>query len=121
MKFLTALLLTALLAFIAGLFLPWWGIAAAAFLVGVLIKQNAGFAFLAGFFGLLLLWSGMSYWINSRNESILAARVGELLGIGNNPFLLVLVTGIVGGLVAGFAAMSGTFLRRPGKRVVASP
>ena len=109
MKFLTALILTALLSFIAGLYLPWWGIAIAAFLVGLLVIQKAGLSFLSGFSGVLLLWSGLAFWINVKNESIMSARIGELLGIGANSFLLILITGFIGGLVAGFAATSGTF------------
>ncbi len=111
MKFIAALIITALLSFIAGLYLPWWCIAIAAFIVAMLVHQNAGMAFLSGFSGLLLLWSGLAFWIDSGNESILSARIGELLGIGNNPFLLILITAIIGALVAGFAAMSGSFLR----------
>ena len=111
MKFLTALVLTALFAFIAGLYLPWWSIAIAAFAVALIVYQKAGLAFLAAFAGLLSLWCGLAYWIDSANDSILSARIGELLGVGNNSFLLILITGAVAGLVAGFAAMSGSFLR----------
>ena len=56
MKFLAALILTALLSFVAGLYLPWWGIAIAAFIAALIVYQKAGFAFLAAFSGLLLLW-----------------------------------------------------------------
>lgn len=111
MKFLAALILTALLSFIAGLYLPWWGIVIAAFIAALLVHQKAGIAFLSAFCGLLLLWSGLSLWIDTKNESIFSAKIGVLLGVGNNPFLLILITGMVGGLVAGFAAMSGSFLR----------
>ena len=111
MKFIAALIITALLSFIAGLYLPWWSIAIAAFIVALLVYQNAGMAFLSGFSGLFLLWSGLAFWIDNGNDSILSARIGELLGIGNNPFLLILITAIIGALVAGFAAMSGSFLR----------
>jgi len=111
MKFLAALILTALLSFIAGLYLPWWGIAIAAFIVALLVNQKAGMAFASAFSALLLLWSGLAWWINVKNENILSARIGELLGIGNNPFLLISITAIIGALVAGFAAMSGSFLR----------
>ena len=111
MKFLAALILTALLAFIAGLYLPWWGIVIAAFIVALIVYQKAGIAFLSAFSGLFLLWSGLSLWIDTKNESIFSAKIGVLLGVGNNPFLLILITGIAGGLVAGFAAMSGSFLR----------
>ena len=111
MKFLTALILTVLLSFIAGLYLPWWSIAIAAFIVALLVHQNAAKAFVSSFSALFLLWSGLAWWINVKNENILSARIGELLGIGNNPFLLIIITATVGALVAGFAAMSGSFLR----------
>lgn len=111
MKFSVALILTALLSFIAGLYFPWWSIAIASFLVALLVQQKAGIAFAAGFSGLLVLWTVLAWWINVKNENILSARIGELLGIGNNPFLLILITGIIGGLVAGLAAMSGSYLK----------
>ncbi|MEP7377343.1 MAG: hypothetical protein ABI675_28330 [Chitinophagaceae bacterium] len=111
MKFSVALILTALLSFINGLYFSWWGIAIAAFLIALLVRQKARMAFASAFSALLLLWSGLAWWINIENENILSARIGELLGIGNNPFLLIMITGAIGGLVAGFAAMSGSFLR----------
>ncbi len=111
MKFIAALILTILLSFIAGLYLPWWTIAIVAFVVALMIYQKAGMAFLASFLGLFILWCGLAFWIDSGNESILSARIGQLLGIGNNSFLLIIITGTIGGLVAGFAAMSGSFLR----------
>ena len=111
MKFSVALILTALLSFIAGLYFQWWSIAIASFLVALLVQQKAGMAFTSAFFALLLLWSGLAWGINIKNENILSARIGEVLGIGNNPFLLILITGIIGALVAGFAAMSGSYLR----------
>ena len=111
MKFIISFILTILLRFALCLFLPWWSIAIISFLVALLVKQKAGMAFAAGFSGLVLLWTGLAWWINVKNENILSARIGELLGIGNNPFLLITITAIIGGLVAGFAAMSGSYLR----------
>ena len=111
MKFITSLILMSLLSFAACLYFPWWSIAITAFLVALLVQQKAGMAFASAFSALILLWSGLAWWINMENENILSARIGELLGIGNNPFLLILITGVIGGLVAGFAAMSGSFLR----------
>lgn len=111
MKFLAALLLTALFAFISGLYLPWWGIAIASFIVALIVYQKAWISFLAAFSGVLLLWSSLAFWIDNANESIFSVRIGKLLGIGDNSFLLIIITGAIGGLVAGFAAMSGSYLR----------
>lgn len=112
MKFLVALILTALFSFIAGLLLPWWSIAVVAFLVALFIHQGPARSFLAGFLATFLLWCILSWWIDMKNESILSSRIGTLLGVGNHPFLLILITGLVGGLVAGFAALSGSFAGR---------
>ncbi|HMR92902.1 MAG TPA: hypothetical protein PKC69_11325 [Chitinophagaceae bacterium] len=111
MKFLIALLLTAFLSFISGIYLPWWGIAIAALLSSLLVRQRSFPSFLAGFLGVFLLWVALSAWIDSKNNSILSARIGELLGVGDNSFLLILITGLAGGLVAGFAALTGSYLR----------
>jgi len=111
MKFLTATFLTALLAFISGLFLPWWGIAITSLLVALLVHQKAGKAFLAGMLGVFLLWAGLAWWIDMKNNGVLSKKVAAVLPLGGNALLLILLTGFVGGLVAGFAAMSGSFLR----------
>lgn len=111
MKFLVATILTALLAFISGLFLPWWGIAVTSLLVAVIIHQKAGKAFLSGLLGVLILWAGLAWWIDMKNNGILSKKIASVLPLGGNALLLILVTGVVGGLVAAFAAMSGSFLR----------
>jgi hypothetical protein len=111
MKFLVAILLTALLAFISGLFLPWWGMAITSLLVAVLVHQKAGKAFLAGLLGVFLLWAGLAWWIDSKNNGVLSQKIAAVLPLGGNSLLLIILTGIAGGLVAGFAAMSGSFLR----------
>ena len=112
MKFIAATLLTALLAFVASLYLPWWSIAIAAFIVAALIHQKPWRAMLAGAAGLFLLWVILSWWIDVKNQGILSARISELLPLGGSTFLLILVTGFVGALVAGMAALSGSYLRK---------
>ena len=111
MKFFAAFILTALFSFIAGLYFDWWSLAIIAFLIAILVHQKAGKAFLSGFLALFLLWGTLAWWIDMKNHSILATKISSLLGIGDQPLLLVLITGLLGGLVAGFAAMSGSFLR----------
>lgn len=117
MKFLVATILTALLAFISGIYLPWWGFAISTLLVAVLVHQQAGKAFLAGLLGVFLLWAGLAWWIDMKNNSVLSSKIASVLPLGGNAILLVLVTGLLGGLVGGFAAMTGHYLRAtPSKR-----
>ena len=111
MKFLVAIILTALLAFVGGLYLPWWSIAIAGLIVAVLVHQKAGKAFIAGFSGIFLLWGALALWINMENEGILATKIASVLPLGGSAIVLILVTACIGGLVAGLAAMSGSYLR----------
>ena len=118
MKFIASLLITLLVSFIAGLYLPWWSIALVAFLVGLLIPQRISYGFLSGFLGIFLLWFIIALWIDSKNESILSHKIAQLFPLGGSSFLLILVTAFIGGLVGGLAAMSGASLRskRIGRR-----
>ena len=118
MKFLISLLLIAFLSFVACLFLPWWSIALVAFLVIAVLPQAPGRSFLAGFFAVFLLWGILSFWISNNNNHLLAAKVSVIILKLNNPFLLMLATGLVGGLVAGFAALTASFLRKKPSTVV---
>lgn len=111
MRFLLATLLTASLSFIAGIYTPWWSIAVIAFLVALLIKQKIGWAFLSAFAGIFLLWGGLSFIIDIKNKSILSHKMAQIFPLGGSSFLIILVTALVGALVAGFAAMSGSSLR----------
>jgi hypothetical protein len=116
MKFLVAIILTALLAFVAGLYFPWWSLAIAAFIVALLIHQKAGKAFFSGFLGVFILWAVLAMWINSKNDGYLSGKVAALLPLGGNAWLLILVTAFIGALVAGFGAMTGSFLRSSNNR-----
>lgn len=112
MKFFISFILTSLLSFAACLFLPWWSIAIAAFLVAALIPQKPGKSFLTAFIALLLLWGGLSFWISNNNDHILAHKVSQLILSIDNPYFLILGTALIGGLVAGFAALAGSYLRK---------
>lgn len=116
MKFLVATLLTAALGFVAGKFLPWWSIAIVAFAVALLVQQNPGRGFLSGFLGIFLLWGILALWIDVQNDGVLSRQIAKLLPLGGSSILLILVTGLVGALVGGFAAMTGSAVF-PAKRV----
>ena len=112
MKFFISLILTILLSFAACLFLPWWGIAIAAFVVAALIPQKPFKAFLTGFIALFLLWGGLSFWISNNNNHILAHKVSQLILKMDNPYLLILATALIGAIVAGLAALAGSYMRK---------
>ena len=114
MKLIIAILLTAFLAYVLGVYssLPWWGFVITSLIVSVAIHQKPGKAFLSGFLGLFLLWSGLALLKDAANEHILSTKVAQILPLGGSYLVLILVTGIVGGLVSGFAALTGSYLRK---------
>jgi hypothetical protein len=114
MKIFVAIILTAFLAYVTGLYstLPWWSFAITSLVVGITVHQKAGRAFLSGFLGLFLLWSGMAAMKDAANEHVLSVKVAQVLPLGGSYLVLILVTGVVGGLVSGLAAMTGSFMRK---------
>lgn len=114
MKFIVSILLIALLSFVSGLYFPWWGIALAAFIVSAFIPLRPGLAFLAGFLALFLLWGLLAWGIDVGNVSILSKKVSRILPLDGSSFLLILVTALVGALVGGGAALTGSFIKKRG-------
>ena len=112
MKFLVSIILIALLSLSVCLYLPWWSIAVVAFIVAAAIPQKPGKAFLTGFIALFLLWGALAWFISSNNDHILAHKVSVLILKNDSPGLLVIVTALIGALVAGLASLSGSFVRR---------
>ncbi len=112
MKFTVSIILTVLLSFVACLYLPWWSIAVVSFLIAIVIFQKPYMAFITGFISLLLLWGGLAWWISAANDDLLAHKISVLVIKADSPFLLVGLTALIGAVVAAFAALSGSLLRR---------
>lgn len=111
MKIFFAIILTALLSFVGGLYLPWWSIAIAAFVSVLLTPLASGRAFLAGFSGVFLLWFLLALWIDLKNQHILSKKIAEIFPLGGSSVAIILVTAFIGALVGGLAATAASFLR----------
>jgi len=114
MKFITAIILTALLSFAFGLFtaLPWWSFAVTSFVIATAIHQKPGKAFLAAFLAVFVLWAILTFIIDNANQHLLSVKVATILPLGGSSFALILLTAFIGGLVAGLAALTGSYLRK---------
>jgi len=109
LKFLTVLSITAILAFVGGLFLPWWAIAIAAFFSALLIPLRPWVNFIAAFLALFILWGGLAWFINMQNHAVLASKISMILPLGGSAAALVFITALVAALVAGVSALSGRY------------
>lgn len=110
MKFIIAVLLTALLGFALTLYLWWWSFAIAAFLVAFIVKQSPSKSFLAGFVSMALLWLIQAAVLDAANNHLLSSKVAVLLPFHGSVIALLITTAIVGGLVSGMAALTGSYL-----------
>ena len=117
MKFLLGLISVALLTwlFLGALGWPWWTVALVAGFVGAVLKESGFKSFLYGFLAIFILWGLMAWTANSANVGILAARLGDLFG-GLSSDLLILATAVVGALVGGMGALSGSLAAQMGKK-----
>jgi hypothetical protein len=104
-------LLILILSLIAQLFLPWWSVAVVCFALAFWKAHRGGQAFTAGFLGVGLTWLGAALFWQVVSDGILSARVAEMFTVGS-PWVLLVVTVILGGLVGGVSAVSGFFVRR---------
>lgn len=106
------ILLLGVLTLLCGIFLPqWWFVAVASFLTALAFKESMVKTAIISFFVVALVWFGTALYIDSANDSILSTRIGLLLG-GMTPLVLTLITGILGGLVATLAGLTGASLNR---------
>ena len=112
MKFAIQLLTILMLGFVLELFFPWWTIAIAAFIGGLIFNTRGNFG--AGFLAIATLWLLKALWIESSAAAPLTEKVASIFSL-NKP-LLFLVMAFLGGIVGGFAAMTGSALNKRKKR-----
>ncbi|PTL99743.1 MAG: hypothetical protein DA407_16565 [Bacteroidetes bacterium] len=98
---------TIILAILLSIFLPWWSVMTAALTTALFVPLKKAAVFFVPFLAILLFWIVYSYLLSSGNDFTLAKRIAILLPLGGNPYVLMLVTGVVGGLAAGIAAVFG--------------
>ncbi|GDX43620.1 hypothetical protein LBMAG23_05970 [Bacteroidota bacterium] len=110
MKFLVSIIISALLSYALGLFLPWWSVMIVGLCIGFFIPQKRIMCFLSVFIGVALFWGCFAFFISNANDHILAKRVAVLVIKKSDPMLLVLTTAMIGGISAGVAAFTGRSL-----------
>ncbi|MGB0863699.1 MAG: hypothetical protein ACPG19_10710 [Saprospiraceae bacterium] len=108
--FINIILISGISYFLGNLGLWEWDFAIVAFVIGFFVNSNGWSSFLSGFVSISGLWYVLAMIINRANDGVLADKVAELLTLSNSGSLL-LVTILVGGLVGGFATLTGSLAR----------
>ncbi|MES2890714.1 MAG: hypothetical protein V4725_01845 [Bacteroidota bacterium] len=110
MKFFISFLLLVALSVTACLFLPWWIIGLVAFIVAAIIPQRPIHSFLCSFLSLFITWGGLAGYLSAANDHILAHKISVVILTRDSPFILILATMLIGGLVAGFGGLAGSYI-----------
>lgn len=110
-----ALLITATLLLITQLFsfIPWWGFVIPVLGFGLLISNRSWqvSAFTVGFAAGFIVWLGASLYFDLSYGGLALNKVGLLLGVPK--FVVMLISGIIGGLITALALYTGkTILTR---------
>src|SRR5688572_1250879 len=102
MKFFLQTIAILLFAYVLELYLPWYYIAVAAFVMGYLLKSK--FNFLAGFLAIAMLWFVKAWITESSSTTDFTERIAAIFTLPKKEWLFV-ITSVVGGLVGGFGAL----------------
>ncbi len=108
-------LIILVLCFVFQLFLPWWIISPLAFAAAFWQGRSFWHALGGGFFAVFFLWIAVALFYTIPNGNILASRIGLLLGLpdtSNSWFIVLLLTGLAGGLAAGLCSLAGYYFRQ---------
>lgn len=101
----------AVLSYLAGIWYPWWSVAVVGFAVILIVPLKPLGAFFIGFLAVFALWASLAFYQGIMNDHILDTRISEVFLGRASPLFITLVTGVIGGLVTGFAALTAAFLR----------
>ena len=98
---------TIIIAVILSQFLPWWSVMVAGFVSALFFSLKRAAVFFVPFLAIFCFWAVYAFMVSSANDFTLAKKIAVLLPLGGNAYLLILVTGLVGGLAASVAAVFG--------------
>lgn len=84
---------------------PWWTLGIASFVVAAIRSGSGKDATMAGLIAGLLLWLGVSLFIHLGSGGVLTVRIAEMMQLP--AFVVIVLTGILGGVVASVSAFSG--------------
>ena len=101
----------AVLGILTQLIFPWWTIAIVGFWVGYWLHDTPDRSFFYGFLSMFLVWSIYAAYQNSANGGLITNTISGMLGGKISGTQLIYITGLLGGLVTGFATMTGSMLR----------
>jgi len=111
MKFIAQFLLIIVGSYFAQLYFPWWSMVVIAGIGGLFFAfKKSRNSFYTGFLAILISWTALAYFTDTLNGSVFSDKMASVLEGMTLP-ILILLPAILGGILAGFASMTGNLLR----------
>jgi len=98
---------TIIIAIILSQFLPWWSVMVASFATSLFIGLKRIAVFVVPFLAIMFYWIVYAFLLSNSNDFLLAKKIAILLPLKGNAYLLILLTGVIGGLAAGISGIFG--------------
>ena len=106
-SYIIQIILIAGITFILGMVqLPWWIGGLVALVIACVFSLDTGKAFIIGFVALFLLWLICSMTMDAGNDGLLSTKIAELIKLPNR-WILIFLTGLIGGITGGLGALLG--------------
>ncbi|MFT6854417.1 MAG: hypothetical protein ACJA0X_000380 [Cyclobacteriaceae bacterium] len=106
MKLIFRIIIIALFTYLMSFYFPWWVGMVIAGVVSILIYSSGISAIIAGFLGVGSIWFGYSFFLDNSSNSFFSEKIVELFPF-NDPVMLIVLSGIIGGVSGGFGALAG--------------
>ena len=107
----TYILVIIVLAAVTQLILPWWIIIIIALIVSFIFNLSKAKSFGGAFIALFVLWCLGAAYLDVNNQSDMGSLVMGLLGTELPNFAAYILTGVVGGVMAGLGGLIGSMVR----------
>jgi len=110
MKLIARILIIATLTYIVSFYAPWWFGAIISGLVALIIYSSGISAFISGLIGVGIIWFGYAFYLDFSSDAYFSGKIIELFPF-DDPIILIVLSGLIGGLIGGFGALAGHTFR----------
>ncbi|MFT6209412.1 MAG: hypothetical protein ACJAYA_001264 [Bacteroidia bacterium] len=111
MNLLIRIVLIAVLSAVTQTYLPWWSAVIVALVIEIALGKTKSTSFFSGFYGVAIPWMVLAIYIDNKSESILSIRILELFQLPQFRIVMIVLTGLIGGLVGGLGSVAGGWIK----------
>lgn len=109
MPYLFQFIVTILLCYVLGGYIPSWAVIVTAFLPALIWAKKAAPTLMIGFIAIALLYFFMVNVGSSEDHNRLVDRISDMMG--QSGMMIKIITALIGGIIGGLGALLGFYLK----------